>query len=394
MAILDFLKVMLAADTVEFKKGMRTAASEATLFENSFGQRSTLIERHGQRLINTSNAIVYGMQRMKTDGIGAITDLAGAAGFEKLAIAVGIGALAYTEYKGVVEGAMQSVKTARAPVFELAEALAGNPEKFAAAVAQYDALRKAVGAMGPEYNVATERTHENAAALINATDMLFAEAKARRIAGAELASHQQKYAALVPVADQVVNAMWRGREEMRRFGEDTRAALGVWNEKDVLDKSAALEAQIKAIARSGGSATQTVAALGSQFSDVAKVAAELGVSLSPSFERMAEAVAAGPGEAMDSLFAQFKNTPVEVSKSTAASAAALAGMGETLKGSISGGFGQGIKDGISFGEQQLATWREKVAGDMWTIRVQFDAEALAAQLKAMGLKPQAPGAGI
>jgi len=182
----------------------------------------------------------------------------------------------------------------------------------------------------------------------------------------------------VPASAQVVIALARGREEMKSFADEARRSAGILNAEDLRAKVVALEKQIVAIAQSGGSASQTVASLGGQFEQTVKLAKELGVELTPQFERAAEAIAQGPGLAMDDLFASFRGLPKEVDASRAGSAASLDRMGKDLERKIKGGLHEGVAGGMSDATQALEAW---AAGVHIKIPVELDTAELQRQFE-------------
>lgn len=388
MSLLAVLKVMLGVDSVEYQTKMRDAAAQSALFENSFGQRTTLIERHGLRLVNTAQSVAFGMQRMRVDAMGAIADLAGAAGFGRLAIAAaGVGAV-YTVLKGATAAYLADTMTAKSVTSELAEGYGGASVAGQRLAVQIMALQDLAIREGKERRGNVEQLYAYTAAVASVTDAIYKENLAHNATAAsatltaklaaeraaeEIRLHHESVAALdaakeaqarfnaehgklVPVGAQVQIALARGQQQMKDFADETRRTLGVMNAQDLQAKAELLQRQIVAIARSGGSAAQTVDALGGQIGDVVKVAAELGVQLDPRFQEIAEAVKTGPGLAMDDLFARLRSLPKEVSASREASRAQLEALGEDLKGTVSGGFGRGIQEGIASGTQALQDW--------------------------------------
>lgn len=407
MGLLASLKVMLGIDTVDYQAKMRSASDSASLFENNFGKRSDLVQRHGLKLVRTAENVSGAMQRMSVDAGGAITQLAESAGFGNLAIAIAGAAVTTTVLGAAVKAIAASSRDAGKPLGEMADAIVGDQAAIEGLVAQIDLLAKRAGSSAEQLGVSAEATKENVVGLLALRDSLEKEAIARRNsseqyklflvqqklgveAGAEEKRlHEESVAALdaareaqarfnaehgkfVPAATQVQIALAAGIAKEKEFAEQTRKTLGVMNAEDLRAKAAALEAQVVAIAKSGGSASQTVDALGGQIDTVVKVAKELGVQLTPQFDDIAEAVAKGPGLAMDDLFARFKGLPDEVAKSRTASAGDLDKMGDDLRGSVSGGFGKGVEEGISYGEQALDDWRGRIQAEGIVVPIRPD----------------------
>jgi len=304
---------------------------------------------------------------------------------------------------------------ANKPMVEMADALVDDTVGMENLVQQIDSFAKRLGSSAEALGVTTVATRENAIGLLYLRDSLEKESKARRDssqarleflesaklaatqAAAETRLHAESVASLaaarqaqahfnvvhgqgVPIVLQMTAALAAGAVKRREFEEETRRALGIFNAEDLRAKAAALEAQVIAIAQSGGSATQTVAKLGNQFEELTKVAAELGVQLSPQFDRAAEAIAQGPGLAMEDLFASFRGLPKEVEASRAASAASLDKMGKDLEGKVKGGFVDGVKDGIGDATRELEAW---AAGAAIKIPVELDLAAAQRQLEEL-----------
>lgn len=389
MGLLASLKVMLGVDSVDFQQKMRDSAGSVSLFENEFGKRSTLVQRHGLRLATTADAVASSMSRMKVDAVGAVADIANAAGFAKAGIVILVLKAIFDTLDNTIKAVMRDAMTAGKPLGEMIEGLVADKAGIENVVAQIDLFAKRLGTSAEALGVTNAATKENVAGLLALRDSLAKEALARRnttevykvaVAEAKLVAeklaeqnklHAESVAMLdasreaqvrfniehgkfIPIGAQVAIALARGQQEMKSFADETRKTLGVMNAEDLRAKAELLEKQAVAIAKSGGSASETVAALGSQFEEVVKVAKELGIQLSPQFEMTAEAIAKGPGLAMDDLFASFKSMPAEVRESAAASGRALDEMGRTLEGKVKGGFVEGTKEGLDSMQEQLA----------------------------------------
>jgi len=413
MGLLATLKVMLGVDSVEFQTKMRESGERVSIFENEFGKRSTLVERHGLRLVRTAEGIGSSMQRMSVDAGGGLMQLAEHVGFSRVALGIGAIAATYGVLKAASDALMRSTKDAGKPVGEMAAALVEDGAAMENVAAQVDMLAKRLGTSGEALGVNTAATMENAVGLLALRDALEKELKQRQLGSAAYKDYlaQQKIAVertaeqkklytesvawldalreaqvrfnivhgqFVPASAQVVIALARGREELKSFADEARRSAGILNAEDLRAKVTLLEKQIVAIAQSGGSASQTVASLGGQFEDLVKLAKELGVELTPQFERAAEAISQGPGLAMDDLFASFRGLPKEVDASRAASSASLDRMGKDLEGSLKGGFRDGIAGGISDATQELERW---AAGATIKIPVELDTAELQRQIE-------------
>lgn len=413
MGLLATLKVMLGVDTVDFQSKMRDSANSVGLFENSFGARSTLVERHGMRLARTAENVALSMQRMSVDATGAVAQLAESAGFGKLAIALGAVGTSYLVLKTATDAVMRSAMDAGKPLGEMVAAIVGDQVATENLVGQIDLFAKRLGTSAEALGVTSAATAENVAGLLALRDSLEKEAVARRdssegyklfLVQTKLANertteqnklHAESVAMLnasreaqarfnaehgkfVPIGTQVAIALAAGVAKQKEFADETRKMLSVMNAEDLRAKAELLQKQVVAIAQTGGSASQTVAALGGQFEDVVKVAKELGIQLTPQFEMTAEAISKGPGLAMDDLFASFKSMPKEVAESTAASGRALDEMGRTLEGKLKGGFKDGIAGGMSEATKDLEAW---AAGATIKIPVELDTAMLQKQIE-------------
>lgn len=413
MGLLATLKVMLGVDSLEFQSKMRESANSVSVFENNFGKRTSLVERHGLRLASTAQSVASSMQRMSVDATGAVADIANAAGFVKAGLVVMVLKALFDTLGAAVKAVQASTMTAGKPLGEMVEALVADQAGIENVVAQIDLFAKRLGTSAEALGVTNAATKENVAGLLALRDSLEKEALARRNGSetykvflvqqklvAERTAEQEKLYAesiamlnanreaqvrfnaahgqYVPIGAQVVIALAAGAQKMREFADEARRSAGVMNAEDLRAKTAALEKQIVAIAQSGGSASQTVAKLADDFKTVVDVAKELGVQLTPQFERAAEAIAQGPGLAMDDLFASFRGLPKEVDASRAASAASLDRMGKDLEGKVKGGFLDGVAGGISDATKELERW---AAGATIKIPVELDIGELQRQIE-------------
>ena len=413
MGLLATLKVMLGVDSVQFQQKMRESADSVNLFENNFGKRTSLVERHGLRLASTAQSVASSMQRMSMDATGAVADIANAAGFVKAGLVVVILKALFDTLGAAVKAVTASATTAGKPLGEMVEGLVADQAGIENVVAQIDLFAKRLGTSAEALGVTNAATKENVAGLLGLRDALEKEAIARRNSSegykvflvqqklvAERTAEQKKLHAesitmldanreaqvrfnaahgqYVPIGAQVVIALAAGAEKMRAFAEEARRSAGVMNAEDLRAKAEALEKQVVAIAQSGGAVSQTVAKLADDFKTVVDVAKELGVELTPQFERAAEAIAQGPGLAMDDLFASFRGLPKEVEASRAASAASLDRMGKDLEGKVKGGFLDGVAGGISDATKELERW---AAGATIKIPVELDIAELQRQIE-------------
>jgi len=413
MGLLAALKVMLGIDSVEFQAKMRDAGERVSLFENEFGKRSTLVERHGLRLVRTAEGIGSSMQRMNVDAGGALMQFAESIGWGKIALGIGGIAATYGVLKAATDAVARSALTAGKPVGEMAAALVEDGAAMESVAAQVDMLAKRLGTSGDELGINTAATIENAVGLLTLRDALEKELKQRQLSSAGYKEYlvQQKIAAeqiaeekklhresvtwldamreaqarfnavhgqFISPATQVAIALAAGTRKMKEFTDEARRSAGVWNAEDLRAKADLLQKQVVAIAQSGGSASQTVNALGGQFAEVVKVAAELGVQLDPQFTDIADAVKQGPSLAMDDLFARFKGMPKQVEESSAASGRSLDELGKALEGKVKGGFLDGVAGGTSEATKELEEW---AAGVHIRIPVELDTAALQRQLE-------------
>ena len=411
MGLLATLKVMLGVDSVEFQTKMRDSARQVDVFESEFGKRSSLVERHGMRLVSTAQSITSSMRFMSRDVGDSLSRLSESAGLTKLFLVVEAFRAGWNIGKKLsdITGLTEVVSRAGPPLAELAAELVKNGARFDETADAAAHMRDSLGLSGPQWEISTARTLENAEALLKMIDALRKEKEAQdarnpvvvraaivqKLAAEETARlkgiEDERTVALrrsietqerfnlvhgqfVPAALQVQIALAAGIQKHREYEEAARRALNVWNAADVRVSAEEITKQVVAIAQSGGSAAQTVAALGGRIAEVVKVAKELGVSLDPQFERTAEAITQGPGLAMDDLFASFKGLPEAVEDSRSASAAALARMGHDLEGTISGGFGRGAEEGVNFASQQVEEWRRQL--EATPIKLRFNTDSL------------------
>ncbi len=480
MSLLAALKVMLGVDTVEFQQKMRAASVETGLFENSFGKRTSLVERHGLRLVNSANMVAssFGGVTTSSTALNTALELLQTMGFGRLGIIVTALIATYKVGSAATKELTREMMTAQNPLKTLASIYAENAESAARAAGQAAHLAVQLGAssetvtrlgarnvavahavqlMGQGFGLTAEQARrltpelaEQARELAVLEEWLLKEAAARRksaqdfiaahtdeqksaeatadalqkeleardqlgqaglqdianrkVAAGALAEENRllresldhldaereswarfnlEHGKFIPGSVQVQAALSAGIQKFKEFAEATRAQLHIFNAADVAKQAAALVDQVRAIAQTGGSATQTVAALGTQFADTVKVAKELGVALPPQFQAAAEAIAKGPGLAMDDLFAQFRALPKETEASRAAARGDLEKMGEDLEGSISGGFGRGVTKGISAGQQALDAWRTDLEVRGITVRLTLDTADAQRQLDAL-----------
>jgi hypothetical protein len=409
MGLLATLKVMLGIDSVDFTQKLRTSAESVGLFESNFGKRTALVERHGLRLVNTADSIAMSMKRMSVDSIGAIGQIAEAAGFIKLGIVLAMLKTAYDTVGTSVKLISRDWMDANKPLVEITQGIEEGTPAFENLVLQLDQLAHKLGSSALQMGVLTDVYKGNVGGLVALREALLKQVEEQELASRGLAGYietqkklgnnvselENKYASSIvmmgdareaqarfnavhgqflPTNVQYIIAVAAGAQKMKEFADVARRSAGILNAEDLRAKAEALQRQVVAIAQSGGSASQTVAKLGDDFKTVIEIAKELGVQLPPEFERAAEAIAQGPGDAVNDLFASFRGLPKEIDASRAASAATLAKMGKDLQGTISGGFGKGAEEGVSFAEQQVTAWVARL--EATPIKLSFDASDL------------------
>lgn len=112
------------------------------------------------------------------------------------------------EALGISDAIQKTFFQAKKPVDELAEAVAGSAERWDNAFFAYEKLRQSLGLSGPEWEVANERTRENAILLVENTQKASEMARKHLEAAASIRTAEElKAAALRSATEQVKNAL-------------------------------------------------------------------------------------------------------------------------------------------------------------------------------------------
>lgn len=172
-------------------------------------------------------------------------------------------------------------------------------------------------------------------------------------------------------------------------------AFGLMSKPALLEGMNSLGRQVKAWVADGLSWEAILAAVNPKLDDMATAAGKFkDEKLTNNVSDLREAITGEWVGGIDTVLARINKVPTSLSAATNESKLALIQMGVDLKGSISGGFGMGVQEGINAGKQALDKWIADMKSKPMIFEAKFDVESLAAQLKALGIKVGIPGAGI
>ena len=347
-----------------------------------------------------------------------------------------------------VTGLTAAFSTAKKPADELAATIGTNAERYDQLRQQVIQMAAALGQAAPEAAKNSTATKENAAALLEWTDAAVKAHKSQADlgAGSETLAKQLKtlqdnlkdlnaQGTAAGVAQQVQidalnkditarkawnDGMVRAAELVANWKNSTFAALpvqeqlrqsiiamtqhetdlgaavmktyGILTETQAAAAVGDMEEKIRQVALAGGDAGQVLEKMGPDILKSVDAANKLGANVPFVMSDMAEAIKTGNASWLGDLMSGLKKTPEAAKEGADESAGYLDAMGNRLKGSISGGFGEGIKEGTNAGKQRFD---EFVAAVTQTpIRLTFDMPDLhQAVLDAIkGVLPNTSGA--
>lgn len=376
----------LGLDSEQFQGGLAKA-------ESRLGTFATKAEAAGQKsgagLDKVQQGAMRGLQGINALAAGGVPPLEAMAQlFGDLGLA---GMALYTTYKLLNSAVNEHAKLAQAagpPAKELADAMMADEQSFRAAADQLQRGIEAMKLAGPAWKFSTEYTRENAEQIVFLTEELRKEQAARaetRRALQEKTDAQRKAIeanrSALTLEQQMANALIRGREEAKAYGDEVRRTYGIITKQEAASALEDLAKKMQAARESGADVAQIVEKMGPAFASAFGEAKKLGVDVTGQFEQLAGAIERGDTYMLGKLLPTIGRIPEETGKATEASKRYLDKMGEDLAGSLSGGFGRGIKDGTNAGKQALDDFMRETEGRRWPIRFEVDAADLQRQVQ-------------
>ena len=179
-----------------------------------------------------------------------------------------------------------------------------------------------------------------------------------------------------------------------KYGKSVEDAYGIITKDSAAATLATMEDKIRAVAVAGADAGQVISKMGPDILKAVEQADKMGATVPQTMKNMAQAIASSDQQWTGQLLTELKGLPDEADKSSAASAAKLAKMGEDLKGSIKGGISGGADAGVGYMQGLIRDAVAKIEGT--PIKLQFDIPDLAAAVAAAidGRSRQTTGTGV
>ena len=258
------------------------------------------------------------------------------------------------------------------PAAQVADVLARDEERYQAVREQVQQLAHALRLSGPEWDVSTKRTRENAVKLSELNERLLDSMKRRK----EIALTMPAYLAGLQ-NEESLHRRNIGTLEALRLKFDQ--SFGVMTRAQVIDALAKLAADVKTLAEQGIPWAQVMDKVAPRFGELAAFAATYtGFDMPGEAKALGDAFRDDTGAALDSLLKQWATMGPAVKSGVDESRRRLEEMGKTLEGTVKGGFADGIAGGISDATVELERW---AAGAVVKIPVELDTAYLQKQLE-------------
>ena len=261
------------------------------------------------------------------------------------------------------------------PAAQVADVLARDEERYQAVREQVQQLAHALQLSGPEWDVSSKRTRENAVRLSEVNERLLDSMKRRK----EIALTMPTYLAGLQ-AEESLHRRNIGTLEALRLKFDQSYA--VMTKPQLTDALAKLAGDVRTMAEQGIPWAQVMDKVAPRFKELAEFAGTYtNFNMPKQAQDLGDAFRDDTGGALDALLKKWATLPAAIKSGAEDSAKFLDQMGERLKGSISGGFGKGIEEGTNFARQQVEAWIAEVEGR--PIKLRVDASAIQAAFDAV-----------
>ena len=176
--------------------------------------------------------------------------------------------------------------------------------------------------------------------------------------------------AALPVQEQMRQSILAMTQHETDLGAAVMKTYGILTETQAAAAVGDMEEKIRQVALAGGDAGQVLEKMGPDITKAVDAATKMGANVPFVMQDMAEAIKTGNASWLGDLMSGLKKTPEAAKEGADESAGYLDAMGNRLKGSISGGFGEGIKEGTNAGKQRFDEFVATVT--QTPIRLSFD----------------------
>jgi len=319
------------------------------------------------RLADASLLAIASLGKLSAVKISASTFTAGMLG---IVTAVAAASWEVGRFIAVVTGLDDLLRKRAKPAEDLADALAADEQRYQATREQVLALAHALHLSGPEWDISTKRTRENAVILSELNDRLLDSLKRRK----NIAQFLPGYLATLAAEPGIHRRNIETLDALRLKFDQT---YGVMTRPQLTDAFAKLAEDVRLMAEQGIPWAQIMDKVAPRFKELADFAGTYtNFNMPKQAQDLGDAFRDDTGGALDALLKKWATLPAAIKSGAEDSAKFLDQMGERLKGSISGGFGKGIEEGTNFARQQVDAWRREL--EATPIVLKFDASAIQA----------------
>jgi hypothetical protein len=258
------------------------------------------------------------------------------------------------------------------PAEQLADVLAHDEERYQMVREQVQQLAHALRLSGPEWDISSKRTKENAVRLSELNDQLLDSLNRRK----QIAEAGPAYLATLAAEPGIHRRNIETLDVLRAKFNET---YGVMTKSQIADALGKLAKDIRAMAFEGISWAQVMDKVAPKFRELAEAAATYaGFDMPGEAKALGEAFRDDTGAALDGLLKQWATMGPAVKSGVDESRRRLEEMGKTLEGTVKGGFHDGIAGGISDATKELERW---AAGAVVRIPVELDTSGLQRQIE-------------
>jgi hypothetical protein len=253
-------------------------------------------------------------------------------------------------------------------VSDIADVWMKDREAFEQNLANYNKMKETLGLTGAQWEIASEQTENNTQKLAANLEAVGQMIQKRKEEGTLLGENEEKMRTEQDIRDEVAEHVAKANEEYGTYLDSLKEEYGILSKEDVLKNLAERTKHYEDMKNAKLNEQQIQEAMGPLLEEDLELLKQMKVPLNELPDNTKKMLT-NMGEARPLIKQQVDDLGMLGTQyESLAQRVALTmtdpntGLAVTLKDSLAGGFGQGIEEGIAFGDQQLRTWVEEVSG--------------------------------
>ncbi len=337
-------------------------------------------------MISTSSASLKVSAAMRTAAV--------AAGGLSAAVVLLIGGLTYLTTKELLESAgwyksfQEALGLTADAQKQFVDQLRSSESAYKQQLDLYNSMRAQLRLVGDEWTISAERSDENARRLAELKPKVVALHWAYKGQVLEQIKSNESLQSNLALLHQWAAKLREQKVVVADVTGELAKMYGVMRQKDAEEQMSKLVADFTTLARDGVSAEQLLGAFGTRVSDLTDVANDyVGIDMPQQFRNLDSALK-NPAY-LNSFIDSLKNLGPETKRGVDQVIEILDAKTGAVKKSLSGGFGEGIEEGIARGAQAYEQFIAEIASR--PIRVPFDVEDIQRQMNGALASPDTSG---